>query len=69
MINGANSMTFDEAVEIVKSYSATGNLLDGLEGIQQELSEVDDFGYYRWVSDREVAAYRMVCREMRPLFV
>lgn len=62
-------MTFEDAVEIVKAYSASGNLLDGLEGIQQELSEVDEFGYYRWVSDREVAAFRKVCREMRPLFV
>ena len=61
-------MTFDEAVEIVKAYSATGQLLDGLEGIQQEIDESED-GYYLWVSPKEIAAYRLVVRTMRPLFV
>mgnify|MGYP007090660947 CR=1 FL=1 len=69
MINKETNMTFEEAVEIVKAYSASGNLLDGLEGIQQELNEADEDGFYLWVSPREVAAYRLVCREMRPLFV
>ncbi len=62
-------MTFEEAVEIVKQYSATGNLLDGLEGIQQELNDSDDLGMMVWASPKEIMAYRLVVRTMRPLFV
>lgn len=57
-------MTFDEAVEIVKNYSSTGLLLDGLTAIQDELEDEDNF-----LSPRQIAAYRRVIREMRPLFV
>ncbi len=62
-------MTFEEAVEVVKAYSATGMLLDGLEGIREELDNADDYGMMVWASQREVAAYRLVCAKMRPLFV
>lgn len=62
-------MTFEEAVEIVKQYSASGNLLDGLEGIQQELNDSDDLGMMVWASPKEIMAYRLVVREMRQLFV
>ena len=62
-------MTFEEAVEIVKAYSASGNLLDGLEGIQQELNDNDDLGMMIWASPEEIMAYRLVVREMRQLFV
>lgn len=60
-------MSFEEAVEVVKAYSPTGLLLDGLEAIQIELDGGEDDPV--WLTQREVAAYRLVCRTMRPLFV
>lgn len=58
-------MTFDEAVEIVKNYTGCGNLLlDGLEQIQEEMHEEDDFA-----PQRVKAAFRFICAQMRPLFV
>ena len=57
-------MNFEEAVQIVKDYSATGLLLDGLEVIQSELDNEE----VNFLSPREIAAYRLVVREMRPLF-
>ena len=59
-------MTFDEALEVVKEYTGCGGmLLDGLELIAHEMQEEKDLN---WLSDREIAAYRLICRKMRPLF-
>jgi len=57
-------MTFDEAVEICKQYSHSGLLLDGLEEIEREMEEDEDV-----LSPRQIMAFRLVCRTMRPLFV
>ena len=58
-------MSFDEAVEIVKEYSPTGLLLDGLELIEDEMYDEEDHG---WLTQRQIVAFRTVVREMRPLF-
>jgi hypothetical protein len=39
-------------------------LLDGLEQIQEEMQEEDDF-----LPQRVKAAFRFICAQMRPLFV
>jgi len=63
-------MTFEEAVEVVKEYAAGYEgaglgLLDGLQFMRDELSrEEDDI----WLTQRQIAAYRIVCREMSKLF-
>ena len=57
-------MTFDEAVEVVKEYSPTGLLLDGLEQIEADMDDED----HGWLTQRHIAAFRLVVREMRPLF-
>ena len=59
-------MTFDEAVEICKQYSHSGLLLDGLLEIEREMEEDEDDNF---LSPRQIMAFRLVCREMRPLFV
>lgn len=59
-------MSFEEAVEIVKNYSANGLLLDGLEAIAEELNGGEEEPF--WLSHREIVAYRVVCNKMRPLF-
>lgn len=60
-------MTFDEALEVVKEYTGCGNLLlDGLEQIAHEMQQEDAED---WLSQREIAAYRLICRKMRPLFI
>ena len=64
MMKQEKMMNFEEAVQIVKDYSATGLLLDGLEVIQSELDNEE----VNFLSPREIAAYRLVVREMRPLF-
>ena len=59
-------MTFDEALEVVKAHTGCGGaLLDGLEQIAHEMQQ-EDADY--WLSQREIAAYRLICRKMRPLF-
>ena len=58
------TMTFDQAVQIVKDYTGCGNLLlDGLEQIKAELREEDCF-----LSREQIRAYTTVCDEMRKLF-
>ena len=63
-------MTFEEAVKVVEDYGAVngiqrGLLLDGLQFMRDELSrEEDDI----WLTPKQIAAYRIVCREMRKLF-
>ena len=67
-------MTFDEAVEVVKDFGVgygiqRGALLDSLTLIRDELdhcAEDEDAPYF--VTQRQIAAYRIVCREMRKLF-
>lgn len=58
-------MTFDEAVAMMKSRSINGrSLLDGLEEVKYLMRTDEDA-----VSERERYAFRLVCREMRKLFV
>jgi hypothetical protein len=58
------TMTFDQAVQIVKDYTGCGNLLlDGLEQIKAELREEDSF-----ITRDAIRAYGVVCTEMRKLF-
>jgi hypothetical protein len=68
-------MTFDEAVEVVTEYGAgygikRGLLLDSLTLIRDDLAYCEnDEDAPMMVTQREIAAYRIVCREMRKLFV
>lgn len=65
MINGANSMTFEEAVEIMKAHSINGrSLLDGLETVKELLRTDEDE-----LTDKDKRAFRLVINTMRPLFV
>lgn len=65
MVDGKDSlMTFEEAVEVVKEYSPTGLLLDGLEQIEADMDDED----HGWLTQRQIVAFRTVVREMRPLF-
>lgn len=65
-------MTFQEAVKVVEDYAAgygiqRGLLLDGLQLIRDDLA-IEDEDVPLMVSQKEVTAYRIVCREMRKLF-
>ena len=58
-------MTFEEAVEIMKSHSINGNsLIDGLEVVQETLRINEDE-----LSDNDKRAFRLVINTMRRLFV
>jgi hypothetical protein len=64
-------MNFEEAVKVVEDYAAgygikRGLLLDGLQLIRDEMSRDEELDC--WLTQRQIAAYRIVCREMRPLF-
>lgn len=64
-------MTFQEAVKVVEDYAAgygiqRGLLLDGLQLIRDELSRDEEEDI--WLTQRQIAAYRIVCREMAKLF-
>lgn len=62
-------MTFDEAVEICKNFAHNGLLLDGLEAMRDVMDSMDrDEDRGDWLSPSEVFAFRLVLREMRPLF-
>lgn len=72
MINGANNMTFEEAVRVVEDYAAgfgikRGLLLDGLQLIRSDLA-IEDEDVPLMVTQKQVTAYHIVCREMRKLF-
>lgn len=70
MINGANSMTFEEACDLMKSFSATNSLLEGLEYVDEIMRDIAaERAWDDDLSDREKAAFRLVVRTMRPLFV
>jgi hypothetical protein len=57
-------MTFDQAVELMKTHSINGrSLLDGLHAVK-ELWRTDEDE----LTDKDKLAFRIVCREMRPLF-
>jgi len=65
-------MTFQEAVKVVEDYAAgfgirRGLLLDGLTLIRDDLA-IEDEDVPLMVSQKEVTAYHIVCREMRKLF-
>ena len=58
-------MTFDQAVELMKTHSINGrNLLDGLQ-VVKELWRIDEDE----LTDKDKLAFRIVCREMSKLFV
>lgn len=68
------TMTFKEATKIVEDYAEGAGrprmLLDGLEAIRDELSYCEnDEDADMFVTPQQVMAYRLVCREMRKLFV
>jgi len=63
-------MTFQEAVEIMKQFSPSGNnLLDGLENVDEMLHDINK-GYLEddCLTYEEKFAFRLVVRKMRPLF-
>lgn len=68
-------MTFEEAVEVVKDFGAgygiaRGALLDSLQMIRDDIAHCErdeDTEYF--VTSEQIAAYHIVCREMRKLFV
>lgn len=68
-------MTFEEAAEVVKEYGAgfgieRGLLLDSLQMIRDDLAYCEnDEDAPSMVTQEQIAAYRIVCREMRKLFV
>lgn len=65
-------MTFQEAVKVVEDFGASygiqrGLLLDSLQLIRDDLA-IEDEDVPLMVSQKEVTAYHIVCREMRKLF-
>lgn len=60
-------MTFQEAVAYLTRDGEL--LLDVLEGIQGEVDRASDAETYARVPVKDMEAYRIVCREMRTLFV
>lgn len=68
-------MTFEEAVAVVEDFGAgygikRGLLLDSLTMIRDDLRHCEnDEGAIYFVTPKQIAAYRIVCREMRKLFV
>jgi|688.fasta_scaffold380856_3 hypothetical protein len=63
-------LTFERAVEIMKSFSSTGNLLDGLEYVDEIMRDIAaERAWNDDLSPLEKAAFRLVVRKMRPLFV
>lgn len=65
-------MTFEEAVKVVEDYAAgygikRGLLLDGLQLMHDELDRQEEEEL--WLTPRQVAAFRIVCRDMSKLFV
>lgn len=58
------SMTFDEAVAIMKTFSINGrSLIDGCEVVKEKM-RID----YDNLTDDDRLAFRIVCREMPKLF-
>lgn len=63
-------MTFEEAMELMKTFSANGSLLEGLEYVDEIMRDIAaERAWDDELSDREKAAFRLVVRKMRPLFV
>jgi hypothetical protein len=57
-------MTFEEAVELMKTHSINGrSLLDGLEVVKELLRTNEDE-----LTDKDKLAFRLVINKMRPLF-
>ena len=71
MKTGTQTMTFEQAVEIMKQFSPSGtNLLDGLENVDEMINDINK-GYLEEdvLTGEERFAFRLVIRKMRPLFV
>ena len=65
-----DTMTFDEAVTIMKQFSPSGNnLLDGLENVDEMMRDINK-GLLEedCLTAHEKFAFRLVVREMRKLF-
>ena len=62
-------MTFDEAVEVMKGFTSSGNLLDGLEACDEVMRDIAaEREWEHALTPTEKAAFRLVVRKMRPLF-
>lgn len=59
-------MSFNEAVAHLTRHGRS--LLDVLEDIADAIDEAGD-EYYPSIPDKDLAAYRLICFKMRPLFV
>lgn len=71
MKTGTQTMTFEEAVTIMKQFSPSGtNLLDGLTNVKGILNDIDKGLLNEYsLSSEDKTAFRVVCREMSKLFV
>ena len=64
-------MDFNTAVDVIKAYTGCGGLLlNGLEQIRDEIEQEaeDEFEYDGFLTQREKAAFYIVCDSMRPMF-
>ena len=56
------SMTYEQAVEIVKSFGK-GSVTLGMQWMKMEVQVVDDDGCPLWLTDRQADSYYLIERE------
>jgi len=56
------NMTYEQAVEIVKSFGQ-GSVTLGMQWMKMEVQVVDDDGCPLWLTDRQADAYYLIKRE------